>query len=172
MPRLGWSRCGPLPRPLIDRLLESIKKQPSGCWEWQKARRDGDGHGFIKIRKKMCYAHRIAWEIYRGPIPDGMQVCHRCDNPPCINPDHLFLGTQRDNNYDCIAKGRARSIPPPPRPGALQANATKLTPEMVRTILETPCSTSEIARRLGIGRVVASRIRNGKHWACSLLPQN
>ncbi len=80
-----------------------------GCWEWQ-AQRDKDGYGRIERVGRVFRAHRAAYELAYGPIPDGLQVCHTCDNPPCIRPDHLFLGTSRDNWQDSIDKGR-RTLP-------------------------------------------------------------
>jgi hypothetical protein len=71
------------------------------CIEW-KGRTDKDGYGTIGSRR----AHRVAWEQTFGPIPDGLQVLHKCDNPPCCNPDHLFLGTRTDNMNDKVRKGR------------------------------------------------------------------
>lgn len=65
------------------------------------------GYGQIGDGRCLRYTHRVAWELVNGPIPDGMHVCHHCDNPPCCNVDHLFLGTDADNNADMIAKGRA-----------------------------------------------------------------
>jgi HNH endonuclease len=75
------------------------------CWEWSGAR---DRYGYGKLRRDTVYwkAHRLAWTLEHGPIPDGMYVCHHCDNPPCVNPAHLFLGTSRDNQLDRVAKGR------------------------------------------------------------------
>lgn len=77
----------------------------TNCWIWTGcyARR---GYGVIGFGKKKFRAHRYSWELNRGPIPTGMHVLHKCDCPPCINPDHLFLGTQLDNNADMDAKGR------------------------------------------------------------------
>lgn len=76
------------------------------CWEWTGAKGSSWSHGQFRRDGKLVYAHREAWRFWYGPIPKGMQVLHRCDNPPCVRPDHLFLGTQRDNMLDCQAKGR------------------------------------------------------------------
>ncbi len=69
-------------------------------------RADGHDRGQVHIRYKNQYAHRVAYELATGPIPEGMVVCHRCDTPACINPDHLFVGTQQDNIADMHRKGR------------------------------------------------------------------
>ena len=79
-----------------------------GCWEWQGAR-SASGYGsMFSASGGHHVAHRVIWEDVNGPIPDGLWVLHRCDNPPCCRPDHLFLGTPADNTADMIAKGRGR----------------------------------------------------------------
>jgi hypothetical protein len=96
----------------VSRIHEAVNVMSSGCWEW-KLSRDRAGYGRLKIqlgaRDKFRYdsAHRFAYATLVGPIPDNLCVLHRCDNPPCCNPDHLFLGTNKDNMADMIAKGRA-----------------------------------------------------------------
>lgn len=75
------------------------------CVEWQGGR-DKDGYGQTVVGGRKQRAHRVAWERIHGPIPAGMKVLHKCDNPPCVNPGHLFLGTQADNVRDCWDKGR------------------------------------------------------------------
>lgn len=87
-----------------ERFWEKIKKKKNGCWEWT-AVRSGD-YGMFRVDNVMKLAHRVSWQIANGPIPEGMNVLHRCDNPPCVNPKHLFLGTQSDNMIDCSKKGR------------------------------------------------------------------
>lgn len=79
----------------------------NGCWTWDGAKHQPFGYGmFGTTRRKTVGAHRFSYEVHFGPIPEGLQVCHRCDNPPCVRPDHLFLGTQADNIHDMIRKGR------------------------------------------------------------------
>ena len=77
----------------------------AGCWIWEKAV-NNKGYGVIRLKKKNVYAHRMSYETFIGPIPDGLIVCHRCDTPCCINYRHLFLGTHLDNLIDSVNKGR------------------------------------------------------------------
>ena len=88
----------------MDRFFQKVNKT-GFCWEWL-AGKDKDGYGKIKIRGKTLQAHRVSWGIHNGPIPEGIGVLHRCDNPSCVNPLHLFLGTTLDNMRDRDAKGR------------------------------------------------------------------
>jgi hypothetical protein len=97
------------------RFWERAEVTASGCLVW-RGNIDRAGYGRYGQRR----ASRVAWELGRGPIPEGIYVCHHCDNPACINLDHLFLGTQKDNIADCISKGR-QSPPPVSHPASLAA---------------------------------------------------
>ncbi len=108
------------PRPLTDRFWEKVDKRgPDECWEWTAGRATstlwtkgkpkfdyGIFHRGSEDEYQAVQAHRMSWELHNGSIPDSLFVCHTCDNPPCVNPGHLFLGTHLDNMRDRKAKGR------------------------------------------------------------------
>jgi hypothetical protein len=95
--------------PPEERLQRRLERRDSGCLEWTGGT-DGRGYGQIRVEGRLLKTHRFAWEIAHGPIPEGLNVLHRCDNPPCCDAEKcLFLGTQPDNIADMVAKGRQRS---------------------------------------------------------------
>lgn len=93
-------------KPLAERFWQKVKKSDS-CWEWQGANVP-KGYGIIGKDGRNQYAHRVSWELHTGVIPKGLLVCHHCDNPKCVRPDHLFVGTHQDNLRDMSRKGRGR----------------------------------------------------------------
>lgn len=95
--------------PLIRLMARAQIDHITGCWLWTGSK-NGRGYGSIYLDGKRVGAHVASWILFKGPIPDGMNVCHHCDNPPCINPHHEFLGSQSDNLKDAVKKGRV--IPP------------------------------------------------------------
>jgi hypothetical protein len=87
-------------------ILKNYVPEPNtGCWLWLRGL-NSDGYACVRIEGKSHRVHRLVWEIFKGPIPPDRRVCHRCDVRSCVNPDHLFLGTDKDNYDDMVAKGR------------------------------------------------------------------
>lgn len=132
--------------------------EATGCHEWTRHLNPG-GYGTLKHKRKQQMAHRAAWEFWRGPIPAGMIVCHRCDNRRCINPDHLFIGTTQDNVDDKMAKGRFR-----PCRGE-RSGTSKLTESEIMAIRLDNRPQSTIAADYGISQSNVSIIKQGKTWA-------
>lgn len=101
----------PLRRKTLSEFFWTRVDRSEGCWHWQ-GKRDSNGYGLIQLHRgaRRQLAHRISWQLHFGAIPNGLLVCHHCDNPPCVNPQHLFVGTQSDNLWDASRKGRL-SVP-------------------------------------------------------------
>lgn len=133
----------------------------SGCWIWSGSFAN-NGYGRIDIAGRRVSAHRLAYEVTFGTIPAGMCVCHRCDTPACVNPDHLFLGSNADNVADKVAKGRTAR--------GEGAGRAKLTEDQVKEIrsLRGTLSQSQIAKHFGIIQPHVSSIMTGRAWAESL----
>lgn len=129
----------------------------TGCWIWLGSL-SRIGYGSIKIDGKTTKAHRASWIAHRGEIPAGLKVLHKCDVRCCINPDHLFIGTQADNVHDMISKGRRPSFR-----GVLNGRS-KLNAEQVREIRAASGTNVAIARQFGVGKSMVSYIRNGSYW--------
>ena len=140
---------------LEKRFDEKVEMIPDGCWVWL-ARCDRDGYGRIRIGKLMFRSHRVAWERKNGTIPDGMFVLHTCDNPYCVNPNHLFLGTQTENMKDKNGKGRgSRGI------GRWSAKLSESNVLSIRADIRTQ---EEIAKDYGVNRATISDIQTKRTW--------
>ncbi len=134
----------------------------NGCWLFMGSRyKEPFDYGRFKVVDHNECAHRFAWKLVNGPIPAGMKVLHRCDNPPCVRPDHLFLGTQADNMRDAASKGRLRTSIPASIPESVgeKNGQAKLTEEQVLDILASSESQYELAKIFGSDS--SSRFVNG-----------
>lgn len=126
------------------------------CWNWIGST-NGNGYGKMQINGKLCRVHRVLWEIRFGPIPEGMMVCHCCDNRRCVRPEHLFLGTQRENLIDAAKKNRITS------------QSQKLTTEQVLEIRKRIEEGERgiltvLARKYGVSVVTISDIKRKATW--------
>lgn len=153
------------PEHLARRLANGLDAaEPGGCWEWRRAH-NGDGYGTLTVNGKRAYAHRLAFELSGGIIADGLDVLHECDNPSCINPEHLTAGTRSKNMADCHARGRSR-IPSPRMKGETNGSA-KLTSEAVASIRQA-LARGEVQRiiadRHGVSQTLVSAIKRGRLW--------
>lgn len=149
---------------ILERFEEKfIPVTESGCWLWTGTIAENTiGYGLAGFRNYTRSAHRLAYELYIGPIPDGMHVLHKCDVPSCVNPNHLWLGTHRDNMRDMVRKGRARNSGLG-LPGETNGNS-KLTEEKVRAIYVAKESEHVLAQKYGISRPMVSKIRRDEFW--------
>lgn len=131
--------------------------EADGCWHWHGGR-ERSGYGRFYIGDHTVQAHRASWMLHRGPIPAGLLVCHHCDVRECVNPDHLFLGTDADNASDRSTKLRTFASYAPR--GAVR----KLTSDDVRRIRTSPESCGKIARDLHVHPNTISKVRRGVAW--------
>jgi len=139
----------------------SIPEPMSGCWLWEKGLDNYRLYGWTWYNNKNIRAHRAAFLAFNGDIPSGLMVLHKCDNPKCVNPQHLFLGTNNDNMKDMAFKGRScrGEINKCGRHGK-----AKLTESDVVNIRKDTRSSAEIAKQYGIDQDHATAVRAGRSW--------
>lgn len=150
---------GPRIRPARVKFFESVKKDcAGGCWHWT-GRVNGKGYGLFAVdRGKNVSANRASWILHNGTIPDGLHVCHKCDNRICVNPSHLFLGTQAENVADAVAKKRMQR-------GEMRWNSI-LTEKDVKHIRAANGygAPVRLAKQFNVGLKQIYRIRSRKAW--------
>jgi len=148
-------------RSLADRFWEKVDKQgPDECWEWIGGKHN-KGYGQIQAYSRLDKAHRVSWMINNGPIPENMCVLHHCDNPSCVNPAHLWLGTNADNVRDKMEKGREAHN------GGEKNGSAKLTEPKVRRViafLDAGYSHKKIAAFFNVSRSTITFINTGGTW--------
>ena len=155
--------------PTEDRLLSHVQKNSiSGCWEWTGPKHHGYGKTSYGSRtdgtRRNVFAHRLAYQIWVGEIPEGYEVCHKCDNPCCINPNHLFTGTRQDNIADRERKGRNVIFVDEEQPRA------KLTKKAVKDArwehMYRGTSFQKLADKYGVTKKTIQNAINGVTWKC------
>lgn len=146
-------------RPLAERFWEKVERHPSGCWLWTGAL-CGKGYGAIRAdrARRSLRTHRASYEMANGPIPDGLHVLHRCDNPRCVNPAHLFLGTHQENMDDRARKGRKAKT------SGVANGRSKITDETVRKIRAATGFQAAIGAQYGVSQTTVWKIKRGHSW--------
>ena len=142
-----------------DRIESKVERIPeSGCWVWMGAT-TMRGYGQIESFNRKHYAHRASYEAFIGPIPEGMNVCHACDNVYCVNPAHLFLGTQKQNLEDMARKGRSTFGEKNP-----MAKLSAKDVEDIKYLITTEVSNKSLALKYGVSTKTINLIKQGKRW--------
>lgn len=148
------------PNTLAD-LLPRLLVVENGCWEYQGALND-KGYGNFPFEGRVLKAHRASWELHYGVIPIGLNVCHKCDNPSCCNPGHLFLGTLEDNTQDMLNKGRRIH-------GVGSTNSFAVLNEEkvmeIKRLSSLGVSRPELAYKFGVSIATIKNIRQGRTWS-------
>jgi hypothetical protein len=142
----------------VDRFWSKVEKT-DGCWNWTSCL-NKKGYGNFSVNSRMRRAHRVSYEMHCEPIPPGMLVLHHCDNPRCIRPDHLFLGTNADNMADKVAKGREAHV----GVQGVSHPRAKLTEAQVLAIRSMRGPETRIAEKFGISVRSINDIRNRISW--------
>ena len=147
---------------LLERFEAKYIPEPmSGCWLWIGGTTKSKWtYGLIWDKGTMRRAHHVSWQLFRGSIPRGKWVLHKCDNPPCVNPEHLFIGTQFDNMQDMHAKGRAGDC----RHLGEQHGCAKLTTAQVKAIRKSRKTQKELAQKYGVRQTNISMILSRQTW--------
>jgi hypothetical protein len=140
---------------MLNKILNNSVFDENDCLVWKRSLRNG--YACVRYNNKTHYGHRIMWELFYGTIPEGKLVCHSCDNRPCCNPEHLFLGTYKDNNHDAALKGRTAR-------GEKQ-HIAKLTKEDVINIRNDKRLGTILSKELKVSVSTISKIRLKQRWA-------
>lgn len=162
-----YKSCGCKSNPNRKEYLQNFKnkfwskviKKENGCLEWNGSKRNL--YGRIGYKGKILSCHRLSWEWQNGEIPKGLQICHKCDNPSCVNPDHLFLGSHTENMRDCFNKNRNNN-----RKGSNNSNS-KLNEHIVSVIRNEylkDITLNEISKKYNVSKSTISRILKNKSW--------
>jgi hypothetical protein len=144
-----------------ERFWSKVDKS-GDCWLWQgchlKRTNQKISYGQVRFKNELIYAHRLAWEFTFGPVPEGKEICHHCDNPICVRPSHLFLGTHLDNMQDASGKGRMWT------PSGEDCSHSKLTATQVKEIKNSPLTQRKLAEQYHVSQSAIFFILKGRNW--------
>ena len=164
-PRIRKGECQTSPSHLARRIIHGIAEiTASDCWIWGRHLSNG-GYAKMTILGRSRLVHREVWFLVHGDTKSGLCVCHKCDNPACVNPSHLFLATHQENMQDCVKKGR--HAPPPPLQKGEKNPASKLSRanvDQIRDMLKRGYTQAYIASSYGICQAQVSNIKHRKQW--------
>ncbi len=159
-------KVGRPPTSIEERFWSKVRKG-DGCWEWTGYRKSKD-YGYYTIlldgERKSWLTHRLAWRLRHGAIREGLCVLHRCDNPPCVRPDHLFLGTKTENNIDMRRKGRGAIAPPQIGEANCKAKLSEEKVVSIRRLCASGVDKRFIADRYGVGHALIHKIASRQLW--------
>jgi hypothetical protein len=149
-------------KPIHDRFMAkvSVPNDPDACWEWTGG--IYHGYGYINVNSKTTRAHRLSYKLFCGEIAEEMCVCHRCDNPGCVNPKHLFLGTHKENMADMVQKGRSNSTK------GSKNKAAKLKEDdiqEIRKMIDSKLTLTQIAKQFNVSTTTIFYIKRGNIWS-------
>lgn len=149
-------------KPIVDRFMLKVKKTDS-CWLWTANKNKiGYGYFWMKVANRQLLAHRVSYELFVGSIPCGLLVCHKCDNPSCVNPNHLFIGTHLDNMNDMFNKNRQSTCKS--RAGIQNGRARLSEDDVIQIRIIKNLKNIEIAAKFGVSPVTIEQIKNRRLW--------
>jgi len=150
----------------LAKIAANVVVTESGCWEWTAGKHE-NGYGIVYRNGDQHRVHRIVYALCVAPVPSHLNICHNCpagDNPACCNPNHLFLGTQKENVHDCMYKGRLKGRTPPKGESNPQAKLTEADVIAIRRKAKAGVSQVKLQEEYNLSRASVNRIVNGRAW--------
>lgn len=141
----------------LERFISKIQPNDNGCWIWSGSR-NPDGYGNFHYKGNCLKAHRVAFQMWVGTLTKGFVICHRCDVAACVNPDHLFQGTQSENNRDRATKGRSANL------HGTNSPVSVLTDDIVKEIRNSPLKGTHLARKYNVSKSAIYHVKARRTW--------
>lgn len=158
----------------LDGYEQNVIKNENGCWDW-KGKKSTLGYSWYYVNGKRIFAHRFSYEFYNGQILNNNEICHKCDNPSCTNPLHLFQATHKENIQDSIKKGRFKFVPNHLKAKGSNVSSAKLNEKnvvLIKKMIKDGIGNKEIAKKFNVVHGTISHIRVGKTWKHVQIEEN